>query len=384
MAPVGKFSGVAKTSFGKIDNILAANIGGIDNTSLVLEEIVEIHKSYGFNDDRGFREIWRPINPIGDLNTAINLFEAASGGQFDPFNVQPAWVNGIPASSDSNGDLSFNFGNAIQTWDSLPIRGWSISFRNKDDIESSTTFPGATPSGETGPKAGHGAGGVQNSYEPAEQLDGNTTDPSPDTGRPRVAKFIFTEATGQYSSNTATKTFVTRLIFANAAGNGGFMTDPVNNQLQLDFRVHARGTNMGKFQVWGAVGNSITTLLNANSTGTGTNTDASLFNTNADLSSPQGGITACGKLFELDLSSNGGGPLHPTNLLTTHEDAASGDYNLIKVNLNLLKEAERIDENNDAAVYNAGLVYVIYFVHTGYTNYRADLAIDTVRIIETT
>ena len=381
MAPVGKFSGVSKTSFGKVDNIIATNIGGIDNIDLVLETIVESHKSYGFNTDRGFREVWRPINPIGSLNTALNLNEAATGGGFSAFDEQPAWVNGIPNSENNGGDLNFNFINPVETWDDLPIQGWSISFRNKNDTEGSS-FPGATPSSQTGPKAASTLSGVQSSHQPTTQIDGNSLDPDPVTGRPRIAKFLFTEVTGFTASNNR-RTFVTRLLFANAAGNGGFMIDPVNNKLQIDFNVHARGDNMGKFQVWGAVGNSVTTMLNANSTGTGVGADASLFNNNADLLSAQGGITACGKLFEYDLSDDGNGPLHPVSDVITQEEAASGDYLNIRVDLSLLKEAERIDANNDVN-FNAGLVYVIYFVHTDYSSYKADLAIDNVRIIETT
>ena len=66
MAPIGKFSGVTKTEFGRVDDILAANIAGIDNINLVLEEIVDdgVHKSYSFNTDRGCQSIWRPINPL--------------------------------------------------------------------------------------------------------------------------------------------------------------------------------------------------------------------------------------------------------------------------------------------------------------------------------
>lgn len=372
MAPIGKFSGVIKTGFSRLDNVLAANIGGVDNTTLVLGPppgtIITNHKKYQFNSERGLRSLWRPSNPIGSTETAINLNETAAGGQFSPFDDQSAWVNGIPEDIEEGGDVIF-LNSGVQTWNNLPIKDWSISFRNANDIrDEAGQFKGATPSSFTGPGAdvnrniNAGEPGTQSTLFPSGQQDGNTS------GGVFINKFLFTEASG--NSN---KTFVTRLLFCNAAGNGGFMSDPVSNQLQLGLYLHSRGTDMGKFQVWGAVGNTLSTMLNANNTGTGTNAEANLTNTNQNLSTTQPGITACGKLFDRDLSDFA---------LDANEAGMNADYEYIQVNLNLLKEAER--NNTDDHTHDFGLVYCIYFIHTDLTSWKGDLAMDYVSILETT
>ena len=102
MAPIGKFSGVTKTGFSRVDNILTTNIAGIDDTSLVLEEIVEAHLNYDFIEDRGWRTLWRPSNPIQNPNYALN-FDTTFG--ISQLAIQSAWVNGRPLPTGDGGDL---------------------------------------------------------------------------------------------------------------------------------------------------------------------------------------------------------------------------------------------------------------------------------------
>ena len=71
MAPIGKFSGVSKTGFSRLDNVLAANIGGVDNVDLVLTtppqsgDIVKLFNYYNFRgettaESHGINDTWRP------------------------------------------------------------------------------------------------------------------------------------------------------------------------------------------------------------------------------------------------------------------------------------------------------------------------------------
>ena len=370
MAPIGKFSGVSKTNFGKVDNVLAANIGGIDNINLILGgEFITAHLTYNFAEDRGWRSPWRPSNPIQNPNHAFNIATTIGAAALED---QVAWINGKPFPTGDGGDVVVNNEDVPTTWNSKTIADWSISYRNKNDKRtdapgSGNDFQGATPSSRTGPGAGVIGTGAQSTYVPGTQLGANDLDPHPFFGTPQLNRFLFTEASGNPSGNA--KSFVTRLIFGNAAGSGGFMDDPINNQLQIDFFLHARGVDMGTLQVWGAVGSSFLTLLNA------TDTTLSQSNENTLLAPSVGGITACGKLFERDLNDN------PTTSADEPE-AMDSDYESIQVNLNLLKEAERT--NTDDHPNNFGLMYCIYFVHTDITNWSADAAIDRIRIIETT
>ena len=370
MAPIGKFSGVTKTGFSRVDNILTTNIAGIDDTSLVLEEIVEAHLNYDFIEDRGWRTLWRPSNPIQNPNYALN-FDTTFG--ISQLAIQSAWVNGRPLPTGDGGDLIVSNDDAPTTWNNKTIADWSISYRNANDKRTDASgtandFQGATPSSRTGPGAGATSTGVQSSHAPSTQLGGDDLDIDPNFDFIRLNRFLYTEASTVGGVGGSNKSFVTRLIFCNAAGDGGFMNDPTN-QLQLDFYLHARGVAMGTLQVWGAVGNSIYAIINA--------TDTTLSQSNAEtlLAPTVSGITACGKLFERDLDAN------PTTSADEPE-AMDSDYERIQVNLNLLKEAERT--NPDDHPYSSGLMYCIYFVHTDITNWSADAAIDNVRVIETT
>lgn len=375
MAPIGKFSGVTKTKFGRVDNILPANIAGIDNVNLSLDEFVAAHKQYDFSRERGWRSAWRPSNPIDFPLSLIALNISDVLGVFD-FDDQVAWINGKPTHVDDGGDLIVLNNNYPTQWNGEALTDWYISYRNTNDGRITPNFQGATASSKTGPGAGvdpASSTGAQSTYTPTSQLGPNSLDLDPQTDLPRLQRFIYTEASSINDSagslDGTDRSYVTRLIFGNAAGDGGFMNDPTN-QLQLDFYLHARGDDLGKFQVWGAVGTSFLTMINA--------TDTTLSQSNEDtlLAPSVGGISACGKLFERDFTST-------AVSLDEGEAGMNANYERIQVNLNILKEVERNTLNSNTP-NDFGLMYCIYFVHIDAADWGADLAIDKVRIYETT
>ena len=345
MAPIGKISGVAKTGFSKVDNVLAANIGGVDNTSLVLGPapgtFVTRHAMYNFNLERGLRSPWRPSNAL----TVTNAL-----GYFDEYGSdQCAWINGVPDNTSNGGDLSTTNSTPTTTWNSKEIRPWWISFKNVGDSATG----GATTSNNTGPGGGlstvlsEAAVGIQSTHVPDSPQNGDSTDNQ--GGKPRLSRFIFTEnSTGNHGNGSySTIAHVTRLLFINPVGSNGFMQDQ-NNDLELRFFYHARGNGFGSLQVWGGTNNSIVGAVNAN--------DFYLNN----ISSPQFG----GKLYDSG------------DLDDLPQPSITSNYTQVNVSLSDMKNAQ-INNSNQK-------VHCLYFVHQGMSNWDSDLAIDDVQIREVT
>lgn len=349
MAPIGKFSGVSKTGFSRLDNVLAANIGGVDNVDLVLGPapgtLVDIHATYTFNFERGWRSLWRPSNAI----TVTNALGFSN--QFPNEDDQCAWVNGVPDDIDSGGDVSTTNNNPQTTWNSKEIRPWFVSFKNTSPPD--TTSTGATLSGGTGPGGGLSTAaegindGVQSSYVPASQQGPDDLDIS--AGRPRLSRFIFTEnSTSNHGDGSYdTIAHVTRLLFLNPVGSNGFMQDQ-NNNLILKFFYHTRGSSFGSLEVWGGTNSNLIEGMNADD-------DYLTF-----INGP--GIFG-GKLYDSG------------DLDDLPQSGITNNYVPVEVSLNDMKNAQ-INSSNQA-------FHILYFVHQGMTSWDSDLAIGGVQIKET-
>ena len=192
MAPIGKFSGVAKTSISRVDNILAASISGIDNINLALGPVLPPGtlipiKRYDFENQ---------TNPNTDPNTPwVPVIETALNIDSDPSTS--AWYNGfgIPA-----------FGGAFDDIADTNIVGWNLNV-------------GQTNSSYTGPSIG----GANSIYEGTDSTIPQVFD----------SQYIYAETSNPNSSTSTI--FSCQFIFSDIVS---LLQNPAND-FKLHFYVHA-------------------------------------------------------------------------------------------------------------------------------------------------
>lgn len=195
MAPIGKFSGINKTSFGKIDDILAVNIAGIDNTSLALDPGVTVLKRYTFENET-------TNGGTGEANGWVPTAESPLGL---PNNTY-AWYNTLINGLNDNYTTNYEFGGAVGTKKFIK---WNCN-------------SGQTNSSYTGP----GTGGANNTLLPTQGDDQQTLTQQANS------KYLYAETS---NSSVTDKAFFCYLLFGNITSQ---MSD-TNNDLKLEFYVHA-------------------------------------------------------------------------------------------------------------------------------------------------
>jgi len=195
MAPIGKFSGVNKTSFGKIDNILAVNIAGIDNTSLALDPGVTVLKRYTFENET-------TNSGNGEANGWVPTAESPLGIP----GLDYAWYNTLLNGSNDNYTTDYAFGGAVGTKKFIK---WNCN-------------SGQTPSSYTGPNTG----GANNTLLPTQEADQQTLTQQADS------KYLYAETS---NSNVTDKAFFCYLLFGDITSQ----MSNTNNDLKLEFYIHA-------------------------------------------------------------------------------------------------------------------------------------------------
>lgn len=213
MAPIGKFSGVTKTGFSRVDNILTTNIAGIDNTNLVLAlppgTITNTYAFYNFENESTHNttsNVWEP-NP----NILILGQDSA----------EPAWVNGPDTGDEVAGANGIN----MDTWghpDSIndSIVGWNSN-------------EGNTSSSPTGP-----AGGVQFTEDANGANIANSM-------------YLYTETSSPYSSGTTRgPVFLTGFRFYFLMDALSLANVNASDDLILDFWYHALGDDIGDAHIY--------------------------------------------------------------------------------------------------------------------------------------
>ena len=198
MAPIGKFSGVTKTSFGKVDNVLAANIGGIDNVSLALAPNVTVLRRYDFENET---EVLPPttVTATGIDNFWVPNLET-------PLNIPTfthAWFNDVGFGPNT----FYDFGGSIGQKKFL---GWNLG-------------EGQTPSSYCGPNLG----GAVSNILPTQADDQERLAQNADS------KYIYAETSNsQFGTDKAHACY---LVFADLLAS---MAN-TNNDLVLEFYVFA-------------------------------------------------------------------------------------------------------------------------------------------------
>jgi hypothetical protein len=195
MAPIGKFSGVTKTGFSRVDNILATNIAGIDNTSLALDPGVTVLRRYTFENE--------PTNSsTGEANGWVPTVESPLG--LPTFDY--AWYNALINGGNDNYTTDYAFGGAVGTKKFIK---WNCN-------------SGQTPSSYTGPNTG----GASNILLPTQGDDQQTL------AQQANSKYLYAETS---NSGVTDKAFFCYLLFGNITSQ----MSNTNNDLKLEFYVHA-------------------------------------------------------------------------------------------------------------------------------------------------
>ena len=224
MAPIGKFSGVTKTSFSKIDNNLVANINKIDNVSLVLGP---------------------PPGTITDTwvfyNFELESLHGSTGNAWSP-NSSPT-IQGTDSSDRAWFNGPNNPGEIINGSgvNGLNISSWGHPDSNNDTVVGWNSDDATTISSGTGP-----TGGVNFNAEGAFNDSGIATSNS---------TYLYTETSNPYADPTEEDfqpVFVTGFRFA-------FITNQIidavpflntSDSFVLDFWYHAFGDDMGDLHVY--------------------------------------------------------------------------------------------------------------------------------------
>lgn len=263
MAPIGKFSGVTKTSFSKIDNNLVANINKIDNVSLVLGPppgtITNTYAFYNFELESLHTDVgdaWPPepgINPILGTDSSV-----------------PAWFNG----PNNPGEIINNSGA-----NGLNISSWGHPDSNNDTVVGWNSDDEGTPSSGTGPN-----GGVNFTAEGAFNDSGIANSNS---------TYLYTETSGDHADPTDDyfqPVFVTGFRFANITDtpqstNYNLNINPLDD-LVLDFWHHAFGDDMGDLHVYSrSVSSTLQDVLVDSTNHSNSNLLGSLLNPGSNFSS---------------------------------------------------------------------------------------------------
>ena len=376
MAPIAKFSGVSKTGFSRLDNVLAANIGGVDNVDLVLTtppqsgDIVKLFNYYNFRgettaESHATNSTWRPSsrmfnqkaeNLFTDLdtdayviwrnhNTPTDIYYDPDDGTINPGGglVKLITTTGDFSSIPDALQIRFNW---IDTVDEN-IKGWGLA-------------SGPTTSGQTGPNGGSTSPYLNddNSVFETEITDLTSfnnipfTNPNPNLGGVDGNvnnKYIYTEATNYDTDDI----FVCCFNISNVVQR---MSNS-NNDLKLKFMTHAYGADMGKLFI-----------------GVQSGQDYAI----------NDGVDPFAETFPRlygDSDSN-----TPSNTQALVELAFFSSDDLKQQQGNNQSYTEREVSLNNLKNYEGSIIprksHWIYFVYGNHTQYRADLSIDNIRIEE--
>lgn len=201
MTPIEKFSGIAATNFNKVDDILAANIAGIDDITLDLGTVNPL-----FTLDLENYTVGSPFSPTGIqvLNAFTSPLQTVLASQL--------------VNANQTAQMPAHFAAGVDTGSG--IAPWSLT-------------TGGTPSSATGPTGGVTTVAGSNPVE----FDG-THDPS--------SKYMFAETST--AENDADSLFV---FFISIANISSLMTD-TSNPLELEFWYHgySSNNNMGDLKIY--------------------------------------------------------------------------------------------------------------------------------------
>jgi hypothetical protein len=376
MAPIGKFSGVNKTGFSRVDDVLATNIAGIDNTNLVLTtppqsgDVVKLFNYYNFRgettaESHATNSTWRPSSRMFNQkpthlytnldsqayvvwrnhNTPTDIYYDPNNGTINPGG---ALVRLITTTSDFSSipealQLRFDWINTVDE----NIKGWGLA-------------SGATPSNNTGPSGGASGPYLNddNSIFESEITDLSSFNNIPFTNpnlNPGVIvsdsnnKYIYAETT----TSDADDIFVCCFNISNIV----LRMFNSNNDLKLKFMTHAYGEDMGKLFV--GYQSSLDYAIND-------------------------GVDPFAETFPRLYGDDDDNA--PSDVRALTELAYYSSTTLKQQTSDGVAYTEREISLNDLKTIEGGIIskrsHWIYFVYGNHTGYRSDLSIDNIRIEE--
>ena len=344
MAPVGKFSGVSKTLFGKVNDTAAANVGEINDSDLSVGaqsgDIVKVIQFYDFNNE-----------------TLAN--QHYPGGNWEPSTaLQNNWRNqGNPPSNYYDDGITNNstaymirllatFPPAVANRFTEPsntltkVVGWGST--------NTTTSTNNFTNNSTGPVGGATIPYVNN--PPSTPPNGNVNSGSAVDGN----QYIYTETTSYGSGGDV---FVTALNITNLVDsmNSG------NNDAKLKFMTHGYTSNneLGDLGVF--LKSSTNRTISNEVTDAGSGNILGRVETFPRMSGDDGTVELA---------------FYPSSDLSSDQPNQSSNYSERVIDLGTIITTEKAPATEDQ------VHHWIFFVYGNHGGYFGDFAIDNVRVEE--